>query len=287
MSRLAREGRLYYVIGNHDHDISFYRDILNFRVCDELRLGDRVLVQHGYEYDEYIGNDLAGSHLATKVHHLVERYLNTWIRIPLGEFYTLGGRISAWLLHKVGVLLWLGGLVLSQVGNDWLLAAVRRRFDYIARSNAGDPMCIFRPAWRRLREGPYAALVCGHSHLPGVVRAGDKAFVNTGSWTFGSSNYVVWDGEGFECRDWMSGRPFGDEFYQPMLDGSLDELDFWTWWSSEYMGWLRFRTGEERAGRLRNWESHVKDRQSFSHLEPVRASVAALARPGDVDKVAK
>ena len=30
MSELARDGRLYYVVGNHDYDISFYRDILNF-----------------------------------------------------------------------------------------------------------------------------------------------------------------------------------------------------------------------------------------------------------------
>ena len=35
LSELARKERLYYIVGNHDYDISFYRELLNFRVCDE------------------------------------------------------------------------------------------------------------------------------------------------------------------------------------------------------------------------------------------------------------
>src|SRR5690606_31228144 len=46
-ARIARRGKLFYVVGNHDYDLSLYRDILNFRVCDELEIGDQILVQHG------------------------------------------------------------------------------------------------------------------------------------------------------------------------------------------------------------------------------------------------
>ena len=46
---------------------------------------------------------LEGSHVATKVHHLLERYLNTWLRIPLGEFYTFGNRAMFWLVHKLAL----------------------------------------------------------------------------------------------------------------------------------------------------------------------------------------
>jgi UDP-2,3-diacylglucosamine pyrophosphatase LpxH len=263
MSRLARDKRLIYVIGNHDYDISLYREILNFRVCEELRVGDRILVQHGYQYDPYIGTKLHGSHIATKIHHTVERYLGTWLRIPLGEFYTLGNRISFWLTHKIALglhaLAWLSGKE----------RALDTQLNYWARGNMGDPMCIFEPIRQRIEHDTFETIVCGHSHLPGIVPIGDRRYCNTGSWTFSSSQYLRWDGHQFSCRDWITGREFGAEMYAPVLDGSLDERDFWTWWRENYMGWFRFRQGEERRGRLRGWESYVRDHQYMGQLEPL------------------
>ena len=51
LSELAREGRVYYVIGNHDYEINLFKEILQFRVCDELHIGDRILCVHGWQYD--------------------------------------------------------------------------------------------------------------------------------------------------------------------------------------------------------------------------------------------
>lgn len=272
MSRLARTGRLIYVIGNHDYDISLYREILNFRVCEELRVGERILVQHGYQYDPYIGTKLHGSHIATKVHHTLERYLGTWLRIPLGEFYTLGNRIGFWLAHKVALGLHALAWATGREG------AVDEQLNYWARGNMGDPMCIFRPAMRRVREDRFDYVVCGHSHLPGIVPAGDgRAYCNTGSWTFSSSQYLRWDGARFESRDWITGRTFGAELYRPALDGTLDERDFWIWWRENYMGWLRFREGEERRGRLRGWESYVRDHQHMAQLNSLDMAPLAAA----------
>ena len=104
LSRLARARRLVYVVGNHDYDISFYREILGFPVCDELHLGDEILVIHGHQHDRFISEEIETGQLSTKVHHFVERYLDTWIRIPLGEFYTFPNRLSAWLMHKFAVV---------------------------------------------------------------------------------------------------------------------------------------------------------------------------------------
>lgn len=275
LSRLGNAGRLIYVIGNHDYDISLYRKILNFRVCEELHIGDQILVQHGYQYDPYISNKLHSSHTATKVHHLLERYLGTWLRIPLGEFYTLGNRVAFWAVHKIALVL----LLLSRVTGGG--ESFQRQLDFWARSNMGDPMCIFRPVWDRVRSGPWRYIVCGHSHLPGIVRHEDRAYVNTGSWTFASSHYVRYDpATGFECRDWITGRQFASEFYRPCLDGSLDRRDFWTWWRENYMGWLRFREGEERRGRLRGWESFIRDHQLMARLYPLDRSPLSLGDGG-------
>lgn len=294
MSRLARQGRLFYVVGNHDYDISLYRQILNFRVCDELHVGDRILVQHGYEYDPYIGAKLEGSHVATKVHHLIERYLNTWLRIPLGEFYTFGNRVAFWTVHKLALALYGYGSVMRALGFPRSLEWVDWNLDYWARSNMGDPMLITRPILRRLREDRWPFIVCGHSHLPGVISPDDapgRAYVNTGSWTFASSHYVTWDGLGFRCRDWITGREFRDELYQPLLDGTIDEKDFWVWWRENYMGWLRFREGEERRGRLRGWESYIRDHQALAQLEiptlrPIAPAEQAPVETGLVDDTA-
>ncbi len=96
-----------------------------------------------------------------------------------------------------------------------------------------------------------------------------KHYINTGSWTFASSHYVVYDQGRWSCRDWLTGRTFQQELYEPLLDGVIYEKDFWQWWREHYMGFFRFREGEERKGRLRGWESYIRDYQHLSQLQPL------------------
>ena len=279
MSRLGREGRLFYLVGNHDYDINLYKEVLNFRVCDVLIIGDHIKVSHGYEYDPYHRHlDLAKGQWSTKAHHMFERYLQTWVRIPLGEFYTLPNRFVFWLSHKAAVAAHAYVSLMKTIGYARSSEHLDRHLDFWARSNMGDPMCMFPDMWNHLNDGPYDWIVCGHSHLPGVVPNGKgRAYVNTGSWTFASSHYARWDGERFRSFDWISGHEFQHHFYTPCLDGSLDEKDFWQWWRENYMGLLRFREGEERKGRLRNWESYVRDHQQLSQLPQARLRSLATA----------
>jgi UDP-2,3-diacylglucosamine pyrophosphatase LpxH len=269
MSGLARNGRLVYVVGNHDYDIGLYRNLLHFRVCHDLWIGDRILVQHGYQYDAFIGADLDGLHLATKVHHAIERYFDTWMRIPLGEFYTVGNRLAFWMIHKTALALHVATGALQALGYPRGRERLEHFLTHWTHSNLGDPMEIFGPASRRVAEDRWQYLVCGHSHLPGVVPIGPdgRAYVNTGSWTFGAAQYLYWDGERFECRDWISGRVYRDELYRPIIDGSIGERDYWCWWRENYMGWLRFREGEERQGRMRGWEAEISDSQARGQLD--------------------
>lgn len=268
LSRLAREGRLYYVIGNHDYELNLFADILHFRLCDELHVGDQALVVHGWQFDPYLSQTVAsGHHWSTTIHHLVERYLGTWLRIPLGEFYTKSNRLMFYLAHKLALVANLYARGMAAVGLPRSAEQLNAYLDYWAIGNMGDPMGMFRPVWKALEEGPWRYIVCGHSHLPGIVPQGDRAYLNTGSWTFASSHYLVWDGEGWTCRDWLTGRSIGAEFYEPLLEGTIYEKDFWQWWRENYMGLLRFREGEERKGRLRGWESYIRDYQYLSQLQ--------------------
>ncbi|MBT3220589.1 MAG: hypothetical protein HN348_16000 [Proteobacteria bacterium] len=268
MTRLGREGQLFYVVGNHDYDLSFFHELLHFRVCDELHIGKRILVRHGWQYDPYLALALGHGHQwSTSIHHLVERYLNTWLRIPLGEFYTFSNRLLFWLVHKIGVGAGVWNALIERLGFSDMTIGMGY-LDYWTHANMGDSMGMFRPVWKHLNEGPWQFIVCGHSHIPGVIKSGDRAYVNSGSWTFASSHYLIWDNQQFMSRDWITGRKFRQELYEHLLDGSIYETNFTQWWRRNYMGMLRFREGEERAGRLAGWESYVRDYQYLSMQQP-------------------
>jgi UDP-2,3-diacylglucosamine pyrophosphatase LpxH len=256
MSWLGQRGRLYYVVGNHDYDVGMYSDILNFRVCNELILNDRILIRHGHEYDPYISEMLEQGQWHTVVHHLVERWLGTWIRVPLAEFYTIANRLSIWTGHKLGLTAKAAQKLGRWLGDDeeWG-AELLAHLDLWCWSNQGDSMGIFRPAMQDALTGPYDAVVCGHSHLPGVVRRDGRVYANSGSWTFGSAQYLVIEDGEVRCQDWISGRAYREELYRKLLDGSVYERSFFAWWAENYMGWLRFREGEERVGRVPGWIS--------------------------------
>ena len=250
LSELADRGRMIYIYGNHDHDLQLFQYVLRFPVVAGVELGDRALIQHGYEYDWLIGPDLKQSELKTLVHHLVERALGTWIRPPLEHHYSLVNRLAYWLLHKV---VW-GSRGLSAVrrllGDRQAGARDEAELAYWLRSELGDPGDMFRPVARALAGGDWEVLICGHSHMPGVVDLPGGRYVNTGSWTFNASTTLRWEAGELSLFEWMTGREHGDAAYRPLVEGALDGATFDDWWADNYMGWLRFRCGEER-GRLR------------------------------------
>jgi hypothetical protein len=82
--------------------------------------------------------------------------------------------------------------------------------------------------------------------LPGNVELGNgHRYINTGSWTFNSSQYALWDGQDFQVRDWMTGHTYQDEAYHRLMTHDLSHISAAEWWRINDMGWLRYRVGEE------------------------------------------
>ena len=248
LSELADKGRMIYVVGNHDLDLRLYEYLLRFPVVSAVEVGDEVLIVHGYEYDELLGPDLRASELNTRVHHLVERVLGTWIRPPLAHFYTRWNRFMYWGFHKVYLVLWLVGQALLAVGRPELWRFMEKILGYWMGNELGDPGRLARAAVEAARAGRHKVLVSGHSHLPGVVPLGEgRAYVNTGSWTFQSATCLRWQrATGPVLTDRLSGKRYDDRLYRPILEGALDHVSFLDWWADHYMGAFRFRCGEER-----------------------------------------
>jgi UDP-2,3-diacylglucosamine pyrophosphatase LpxH len=242
LSALADDHRVIYIWGNHDADISFFRDVVRFDVCSSLQIGEDVIVRHGYEYDPYIGLAMDQADTATRAHHLVERLLNTWIRLPVEKHYTMALRVSLWIIHKCCLM----ARGIRWLGFERLYKRMHAYDHYWAQAQMGDPQGIFEGVRRALGTGPYKWIVTGHSHLPGRVEVHpDRFLVNTGSWTFGSAQYAVWQDNAFTVHDWLKKRTYLDELYKPLMDGRYRHIDFLGWWRENYMGWLRYRVAEE------------------------------------------
>jgi UDP-2,3-diacylglucosamine pyrophosphatase LpxH len=249
LSSMAAAHDVIYLCGNHDDDMRVYRDLLRFEVCNRLWIGDEIVVQHGHEFDEWIGPQMQTASFLTRMHHGIERACNVWIRLPLADFYNWGNRLAFWLFHKYWWYLHLRNALFTKLG---FLGAVRHSewvIDYWVRNEAGDPMTMTMPAVGYAKKVGAKFVVCGHAHMPGNVDVRGVRYVNTGSWTFGWAQYAHWDGKDFAVKDWLSGRTYGDELYRPLVDGDLDHVTFPRWWRNQYLGWFRFRSGELRKFR--------------------------------------
>ena len=111
-------------------------------------------------------------------------------------------------------------------------------------------MGITMPAIDALQKLPgIDTIICGHSHIPGVVPTEHGTYVNTGSWSFGNSQYGIWDGREFQLHDWIARRRVRDENYRYIFAGQT-ERPYEDWFRDQYLGYMRFRCGEEalRAG---------------------------------------
>ncbi|MBL8617881.1 MAG: metallophosphoesterase [Deltaproteobacteria bacterium] len=243
---LAESNGVTYLWGNHDYDISLFKDLLRFEVCSSLLIGDEVLVQHGYQYDPHIGPNLDQTHVHTMGHHMVERVLKTWIRLPIENFYTRANRMAFWTFHKWANLVDLADRMWTALGQPEAMRGLQTMVYYWTQNQIGDAGMLYDGVSRGLPLLPYQVLITGHSHLPGVVALPTgQRYVNTGSWTFSSAQYALWDHGALCVRDWLTGREYTDGAYRHLAEGRAAHMNFREWWRENYLGWLRFRGGEE------------------------------------------
>ena len=246
LTRLADQMRVIYVYGNHDPDIVLFRDFLKWELCDKVIVDANILAVHGYEYDTYVGENMEASAFWARVWMAYESLFKTWVRIPLREHYTVSNRVAHVLFFHLARLTRVLRRVGPRIGRPGLAQGMHDLITFWTRGCLGDPMGLTRPVLDHLQSDPrYEMVVCGHTHLPGVVTTdGGKRYVNLGSWSFGNSQYGVLDGGQIVVRDWITGREFGDENYRHIFEGRAD-WTFEEWFDDQYLGYLRFRCGEE------------------------------------------
>ncbi len=229
---LSRRQPVYFVRGNHDWRVDFEALFPAAVACERLHVGD-TLVWHGHRLDRFCHPDRRLHTLQTALHHVAERLFRFHFRLPLSRYDTWQNRAAHWLgIHY--------GRHLGRKAALYRALGLRRRAEeaeafiaYWSRALWGDAQGLFEPARDWLAGSEHAAMVCGHTHLPGSVRFDSgHAYVNAGSWAFGARQHASWDGRRFEVRD-DDGEPIGDRHYRWMLDGQ-EPGDFRAWWAGRH-----------------------------------------------------
>lgn len=227
-----------FVRGNHDWTVDYEAAFPGARVCETLELGD-VLVQHGHQYDTMCAPHTRSYRHQTVVHHLAERAFGFEFRTPLHEHDTWQNRAAHWLGHRYARYRVARAQRLRKRGLYARADEYEHFVTYWSRSVWGDPHDAFEPVTEALGAGPHRAIVCGHTHLPGVVEVGGRHYVNAGSWAFGAAEVASLEAGRFAAHDAATGAAIGDERYRWLLDG-CDPGDFFDWWAQHYRGRLRF-----------------------------------------------
>ncbi|GIU84897.1 MAG: UDP-2,3-diacylglucosamine hydrolase [Acidimicrobiales bacterium] len=223
--RLCEETAVVILRGNHDWLVDYPSVFPGASVTEELQI-DGLLVCHGHRFDPKANVESWRYFAAMALHTLFERAARFDFRVPVQQFDSFPNRLMHWLAHRYARLLRRTGLLEDSLR-------------YWSREVWGDPGSMWEPLTGHLRESRVPAIVCGHSHLPGVVDVDGHLYVNAGSWAFESAQVARWDGREFVVLDLASGRTYGDEHYRWLLE-RVDPGDLFDWWRVHYLGRLRF-----------------------------------------------
>jgi UDP-2,3-diacylglucosamine pyrophosphatase LpxH len=264
LSDLGAEGRLTYIWSELDEDLSYYQELLNITVAQEVHIpapdhtpeAPHIWARaiQGHTLNPLIQSITDNPKRLRTLHHLTERLLGTWMRYPLENFPTLENKIHFWCLHKID---WLSRDWEESTGWKRTLHAL---VEQAYANQIGDASKVWSSLLHQIQETPEnvpTVTLTGHSHVPGIVQIPntDKTYVNTGSWTFNSHTVCKLQRQTgqVEMLDWASKEPITDEAYRHLLsdhpsDQAIQQGTFEHWWAQNYLGWLQF----QQAGHTSN-----------------------------------
>ena len=239
LARVSIATRVVFVRGNHDWSVDYEGLFPGATCCDAVLLGSRILAWHGHQADLVMNPGAGNAAIKTYAHALLERAARCRLVPPLPRYDSAANRVVLALATALSRANLHRARGLRARGRTERADAMEAQVRYLARSFLGDPADIFGVTTRTLLGDPFDTVVCGHTHVPGIVRTARGAYVNTGSWTCGSRTYAQWTGERFVVAEVDSGRELGDEGFAS-LPAETEPEDLFRWWAQHHKGFLRF-----------------------------------------------
>ena len=239
LRELVAARRVIFVRGNHDWWVDYEGIFPGATCCEAVLIGERNLAWHGHQADMHMHPGRAGAMAKTYLHALAERMVGTRLVPPLERHDSRANRVTLSLA--------VGWARLSLVRAAWHRSrarieraeALEGNVHYLARSVCGDPADLHGATVRGVLGEDLDAVLCGHSHIPGVTHTDRGIYANTGTWTSGLRTYATWTDGSFVVRHVDSGEAIGDEHYAglPVETHPQDLFDWW--WERLAEPWLR------------------------------------------------
>jgi len=226
---LARSARVIFLRGNHDWAVDYETSFPGSTCREAVLLGERALAWHGHQVDLVMNPGAADATVKTYLHALLERAAGCRLVPPLERYDSPANRLA-----MAGAVAWARLLVirarwLRSLGQRGQAGALEERVRYLARAFQGDPADLFGATVRTVLGDRFNTVVCGHSHVPGVVGTPRGVYVNTGAWASGLRTYGLWTGSRMQVCEVDTGRELGDEEYRgiPAQTEPNDLFDCW------------------------------------------------------------
>lgn len=231
LESLCARHQVIFVSGNHDWTVD-YPALFPGSICREaVRIGERILAWHGHQVDLLMSPGRRDATAKTYVHSLLERLCGSRLVPPLEVHDSPANRAAMAVAVSWSRLSLVRARALRRLGRVDRAAAIEEQVRYLARSVSGDPADLFGATRRAVFGGDVDAVICGHTHLPGIARTERGVYVNTGTWTCGLRTCALWTGERFRVIDLDAGRDLGDERYRSIPDDT-SPADLFAWWSA-------------------------------------------------------
>lgn len=231
---------MLFIPGNHDAVRTF--PIHGVEVVDEIRLAPDVRLVHGDEFDLYYRSMVSPRGLPRIVvafHNFLEQTLGVYLRWPVRDHNSLLNRAVIRAQYPYGLWKEVVRDVARTLGLKKIEHQAELFLEYWVRGQSGDPSAMIVPVRESLATaGDVSTLVCGHSHVPGVVALPRGRYANIGSWTFNDATAGDWRGDALSVVDVRSGATYNDALYRHLLDEPLPT--FTEWWQRHYKGLLEF-----------------------------------------------
>ena len=210
---MANKNGVTYIWSHNDDDVSLYRDMLQFDVCSSLKIEGVASIQHGSAYNPLYQEQKINGFFSPRFHNLSERLLETWIRYPIENFYTIENRLLCWFFHKYVLFSKLKNKIFKLLGLSKWTGKSTKKIQYWVDNQQGNACALFPSIPNAINDVSEPHLMTGHSPLPGIISLGDKKYINPGSWLFDATQYATWNGKEFSVHDWRKGTVITDEAY--------------------------------------------------------------------------
>lgn len=239
LTRLVRTTRVIFTRGNHDWYVDYEKLFPGATRCEAILLGERVLAWHGHQVDLVMNPGAGNAVVKTYVHAFLERVVGRRLLPPLDRYDSPANRVAMAVLNGWGHVSVARARALRGMGRTGSAAAIDAHVRYLARSVNGDPADIFGATQRLVLGHGFDAVLCGHTHVPGVVGTPRGVYANTGTWADGLQTFARWTGDRFLVQDALSGRKLGDEEFSN-VPTETEPKDLFRWWVTHHKGFLRF-----------------------------------------------